>query len=213
MTYGVEALLALVIVFNFQMLGTSRVRAAIHAAAVQGMILGLLPIFVHQRVSLRLLLVCAAAMALKGFIIPGLLRRAMRDETIHREVEPLIGFTTSILLGALGTGLATQFSASLPVVDESASRFIVPTAFSTLFTAFLVLTTRKKAITQVVGYLTLENGIFVFGLLLLEALPLLVEVGVLLDLFVGVFVMGIILKHIQRTFSTLDTTQLSALKE
>jgi hydrogenase-4 component E len=89
----------------------------------------------------------------------------------------------------------------------------VPASFSTMFTGFLTLTTRKKAINQVVGYLTLENGIFIFGLLLLEAMPFLVEIGVLLDLFVGVFVMGIILNHIQATFSSLDTTRLSALKE
>lgn len=213
MTYGVEALLAVVILFNFQILGTSRLRAVIHAAAVQGVILGLLPLLVHHDVSLRLLVVCGVAVAMKGFVIPGLLRRAMRDATIHREVEPLIGFTASIVLGALGTGLASYFATSLPLVDGAASRFVVPTAFSTVFTGFLVLTTRRKAINQVVGYLTLENGVFVFGLLVLEAMPLLVEFGVLLDLFVGVFVMGIILKHIQRTFSTFDSAQLSALEE
>ena len=80
-------------------------------------------------------------------------------------------------------------------------------------TGFLLLTTRRKAITQVVGYLILENGIFVMGLTLLEAMPFLVEIGVLLDLFVGIFVMGIIINHINREFSSLDTARLSALKE
>ena len=77
----------------------------------------------------------------------------------------------------------------------------------------LILTTRRKAITQVVGYLVLENGIFVMGLALLEAMPLLVEAGVLLDLFVGIFVMGIIINHISREFSSMDTARLSSLKE
>ena len=82
-----------------------------------------------------------------------------------------------------------------------------------MLTGFLILTTRRKAITQVVGYLVLENGIFVMGLALLEAMPLLVEAGVLLDLFVGIFVMGIIINHISREFSSMDTARLSSLKE
>jgi hydrogenase-4 component E len=75
------------------------------------------------------------------------------------------------------------------------------------------LTTRRKAIMQVLGYLLLENGIFLFGLLLLEALPFLVEVGVLLDLFTGVFVMGIIIHHISREFASISTEHLTELKE
>lgn len=82
-----------------------------------------------------------------------------------------------------------------------------------MLTGFLILTTRRKAISQAVGYLVLENGIFLFGLLLLEAMPFLVEVGVLLDLFVGVFVMGIIINHINREFASVGTQHLAALKE
>jgi hydrogenase-4 component E len=76
-----------------------------------------------------------------------------------------------------------------------------------------MLTTRRKAIMQVLGYLLLENGIFLFGLLLLEAMPFLVEAGVLLDLFTGVFVMGIIIHHISREFTSISTEYLSELKE
>ncbi len=86
-------------------------------------------------------------------------------------------------------------------------------SFATVFTGFLVLTTRRKAISQVVGYLVLENGIFIMGLALLQAMPFLVEVGVLLDLFVAIFVMGIILNHISREFGSLDVTRLRSLKE
>ncbi len=77
----------------------------------------------------------------------------------------------------------------------------------------MLLATRRKAITQVVGYLALENGVFVMGLTLVEAMPFFVEIGVLLDLVVAIFVMGIIIEHISREFSSIDTTRLSALKE
>jgi len=73
--------------------------------------------------------------------------------------------------------------------------------------------TRRKAITQVVGYLILENGIFIFGILLSEAMPLMVEAGFLLDMMVGIFVMGIVINQINREFSTMNTERLSALKE
>ena len=81
---------------------------------------------------------------------------------------------------------------------------ISPASLATAFTGFLLLATRRKAITQVVGYLALENGVFVMGLTLVEAMPLFVEIGVLLDLVVAIFVMGIIIE---------DTTRLSSLKE
>ena len=213
MSYTFDFLLVVIVLLNFLMLGTSRIRAVIRAAALQGIILGTLPLFSHQHLNALIVSVCVGAIVLKGTFIPMLLLRAMRNASIRREVEPLVGYTASILLGALGTGLAVVFSNSLPLDQNHPTMLTVPASFSTMFTGFLTLTTRKKAITQVVGYLTLENGIFIFGLLLLEAMPFLVEMGVLLDLFVGVFVMGIILNRIQATFSSLDTTRLTTLKE
>jgi len=78
---------------------------------------------------------------------------------------------------------------------------------------FLLVVSRRKAVTQVLGFLMLENGVFVFGLLLSDIMPVMVEAGVLLDLFAAVFVMGIVLFHINREFSSLDTEKLSALKD
>jgi hydrogenase-4 component E len=80
-------------------------------------------------------------------------------------------------------------------------------------TGCLLLISRKKAISQVTGYLILENGIFIFGLLLTEAMPLMVEAGALLDLLVGIFVMGIIINQISQEFSSIDTSRLTSLKE
>jgi hydrogenase-4 component E len=89
----------------------------------------------------------------------------------------------------------------------------VPGAFATVVSGFLLLMARTKAISQVCGYLLLENGIFLFGLLLFRATPLIVEAGILLDLTVAVFVIGIIVDRIQREFDTMDTRQLTSLRE
>ena len=101
-----------------------------------------------------------------------------------------------------------MFSYTLPLAEEHKHSLLVPASLATVWTGFLMLTTRRKAIMQVLGYLLLENGIFLFGLLLLEAMPFLVEVGVLLDLFTGVFVMGIIIHHISREFASISTEHL-----
>jgi len=93
----------------------------------------------------------------------------------------------------------------LPLTTQHSAFLVVPASLATVWTGLLMLTTRRKAIMQVLGYLILENGIFLFGLLLLEAMPFLVEIGVLLDLFTGVFVMGIIIHHINREFSSSST--------
>lgn len=213
MNPSLDAVLVLVVLLNFFTLGSSRVSAVIRATGTQGVLLASLPFLVHEHLSTHVVIAGLGTLAVKGIALPWMLMRAMRDVTIRREVEPLIGFTTSLLLGGAGTGLALLFSGGLPLAPEHAESRLVPAAFATVFTGFLILTTRRKAITQIVGYLILENGIFLFGLLLLDALPVMVELGVLLDLMVGVFVMGIVLHHIQRTFSTIDTARFSTLKE
>jgi hydrogenase-4 component E len=213
MTNIADFLLIIVLLLNFFTLGTSRVRSVITGSAAQGIVLGVVAILVHERLGLQPLLIAATTIALKGILIPQMLLRALRDVGIRREVEPLIGFVPSLLVCALGTGLAVMFSHALPLASVHAVSLLVPTSLSTVFTGFLLLTTRRKAITQVVGYLVLENGVFIMGLTLVHAMPFLVEMGVLLDLLVGIFVMGIIINHINREFASLDTTRLSQLKD
>ena len=213
MTNIADSLLIVVLLLNFYTLGTSRVRAVIMASAAQGTVLGVVALLAHGKIGLLSLVIAVVTVVLKGIIIPKMLMRAMRDVGIRREVEPLIGLVPSLLVGALGTGLAVLFSHALPLVKEHAASLLVPTSLSTVFTGFLLLTTRRKAITQVVGYLVLENGVFIMGLTLVHAMPFMVEMGVLLDLLVGIFVMGIIINHINREFASLDTTRLSQLRD
>jgi hydrogenase-4 component E len=161
----------------------------------------------------RTSLVAAAVIVLKGGVIPRMLAHAIREVSIRREIEPIVGFTASLLLVAVGTGLALVFARTLPLAKEHMATMLVPASLATVWTGFVILATRVKAISQVLGYLVLENGIFIFGVLLYEAMPFLVETGVLLDLFVCIFVMGIIVHRINREFSTVNTQLLSTLKD
>jgi hydrogenase-4 component E len=194
-------------------LASSRLPSIIRAAAMQGMVLGVLPLLLEQEFHWVVALLAVGTVAIKGFIIPTLLRRALRAANIDREVEPLIGFIPSLLLGAAATIGAVALAGTLPLRREHAGLLLVPGAFATVVSGFLLLMGRTKAISQVCGYLLLENGIFLFGLLLIRATPLIVEAGILLDLTVAVFVIGIIVDRIQREFDTLDTRKLTVLRE
>lgn len=209
----IDPILVLVLLLNFVALGASRMRTVIQAVAVQGVLLGILIVLAHGKLTTMVVLMALAAILLKGVMIPRMLFNAIRDVVIRREVEPIVGFIASLFLGAVGTGLAVLFSRTLPIASADMGSLIVPAALSTVLTGFLILTTRTKAITQVMGYLILENGVFIFGMLLMEAIPFLVELGVLLDLFVAIFVMGIIIHKISREFSSVSTRMLSELKE
>ncbi len=208
-----DALLVAVLGLNLFALGSSRIVSVVKLVSLQGLLLGILPLLLEESVSAAAVGASLAAVLLKGLAIPAMLLRALRDVRIRREMEPVIGFLPSMLLGALGTGLALLISASLPPFGEPSAALLVPSALATLFTGFILLTTRLKAISQVMGYLVLENGIYLFGLPLVGAMPLVVELGMLLDLFVAIFIVCIIVNHIQQTFSTLDTRRLAALKE
>ena len=118
-----------------------------------------------------------------------------------------------MLIGAAGTALAVIFAHKLPLAPGHDSHLPIPAALATVFCGFLMLCTRREALGQVLGYIVLENGIFIFGLLLIEAVPILVEAGIVLDLFVGVFVMGIIFNHVSRAFPEASVEHLSNLKE
>ena len=208
-----DPLLVFILLLNLFVLGASRLRAVIAASALQGICLGILAILAHAEITAEVVIVGLVAIGLKAVLIPRLLYKAMRDVAIARDVEPLIGLIPSLVIGAVGTACSVIFSQTLPVAPAFEGSLIMPASFATVLTGCLVVVTRRKAITQVVGYLILENGIFIMGLGLLDAMPFLVEVGVLLDLFVAIFVMGIIINHVSREFTAKDAADLTSLKE
>ena len=207
-----ELILLLVVLTDFWVLGTNRLSSTIRAAAVQGALLAALPVALSSHLSVHIVGLALGTLAIKTFVLPYFLSRAIREAAIRREIEPLIGFTASLMLGAAAVALAFSFAPRL-VLPGVRSDLLVPVALSTVIIGLIVLTTRNKALTQVVGYLILENGIYTFGLSQAERVPFLVELGVLLDVFAGVFIMGIVVFHINREFDSLDSTRLSELKD
>ncbi len=216
MSGAVDFLLLLVLVADLYVVYTSRVAACIKATAVQGCLLALVPVFRYLEAPAHdlphVVLMASVTVGLKVVLIPVLLQRAMRKTSVRRDVEPYVSTHLSVLLAAGLIGVAFWMAASVDLPGVGGSTLFVPTAFATFLIGFLVLVSRRKAVTQVVGYLVIENGIFVFGQSVAAQMPFLVELGILLDLLVGVFVMGIVVHQINREFDHIDVDQLNLLR-
>jgi hydrogenase-4 component E len=212
MTSLAELALFLVVLSDFLVLATSRLSACIRAIAFQGILLGALPLLIHRDISGHLVVLAVGTAVIKAGTLPWFLRWAIREAAVRREVEPLIGYMASVILGAAALAIAFAVANALPL-RMVGTDLLVPVALVTVMIGLVVLITRSKAVTQVVGYLMLENGIFLFGLTQSERVPFLVEIGVLLDVFVGVFIMGIVVFHINREFDSISAARLTELRD
>jgi len=207
--------LATVLLFltDLVMLGLSELGACIRMVAIQGILLGLFTLIAREDVlTARLVILGVVSMGLKGFVFPFLLSRDIREAKVRREVEPFVGYAASIVAGLLMLASSMWIAARFPMLSAATSSFVIPVALSTVFTGLFLIISRRKALTQVIGYLVFENGIYMFGIAAAGEIPFLVEFGVLLDVFVAVFVMGIAINHINREFDHIDADQLSSLK-
>ena len=206
-----ELALILIVFLGVVILGNNRLGTMIQLFAVQSLVLSATPLLVHPGKHAAVMAV--GTVVLKVFLMPALLFWAIRHVSIRREVQPLVGYGKTLMLGGFLMGVAFLISSRMDLPVKETSNLLVPCAFSVIMIGFLLLVSRFKAITQVVGYLVMENGIFLFALLLLEKTPLLVEMGILLDIFVGVLVMGIVINHINQEFGSASTVNLTTLRD
>ncbi len=204
---------ALALVSCFALLGTSRLGASIRWLSFQGVLLGLVPLLFHPGgLTWRAGFLAAGIVALKGIGFPLILLRLRARAGTSREVQPFVSFVMSVLFGIVALGLSVWLAAAMkPALRQAPFEMLDSAIFLILVGLFLIIS-RRNALMQVIGYLVLENGIFVFGVSADVGTPLLVELGVLLDAFVGVFVMGIAIYHINREFGSIEVDRLSALR-
>lgn len=211
---GVETVLALLVIADLRLLGSSRLRSCIRVVAVQGVVVSLLPLLLHGgEGAARAWALTAGGVAVKGAIFPWVLLRVLRESGARREVEPFVGHTLSVLVGAAALVFSLWVDARLQLpATAGGSSLTVPVGLATMLIGLFVIVSRRKAITQVLGYIVVENGIYAVGVALVGGVPLLVELGVLLDVFVAVFIMSIAAHHISREFDHIDVDQLDRLR-
>lgn len=210
---SVDSILILVALTNLMLLAYSRLGASIRVTAAQGILLGLLPLVAAPHAGWHAVLISVGSVVLKGVVFPKLMFRALREAEVQREVEPFVGYIASVLIGVATLAVAIWIGQQLPLPSATLSTLVVPVALFSILVGLFLIISRKKAVNQVLGFLVLENGIYTFGVGLMQQTSLLVELGVLLDVFVAVFVMGIIIFHISREFDHIDTDALTSLKD
>jgi hydrogenase-4 component E len=210
----IDLVLIGIVLANLLLLGSSRLVTYIQISAFQGFIVSAMTlVFCRGEISLRLVVLAVGAAILKAGVFPWLLLRAIRKANIKAEIEPIVGYSASILAGVLILALSIWLVSRLSIPVNGTLPFVMTVSFFTIFTGCFLLVGRTKAITQVISYLVLENGIYLFGVSFVGNVNILIELGVILDLTVGIFVMGIIVHHISREFDSLDMRKLSTLKD
>ncbi len=197
------------------LLGSSRILVSIRMVAFQGILLGLLPLFVAEgdHFGLSAVVLSLINIGLKSILLPWLLTRALYESGARREIEPFVGFGASMIAGVILLAVSGYIVNRLQTTAAISSPIALIAGFSMVFSGLFLLITRRKAITQTLGFLVLENGVFTTGLSLGSEFSVYVELGILLDVFVGIFLMGIMLFHIDREFDHLDADRFNELSD
>jgi hydrogenase-4 component E len=218
MTYALEVTLFGLILTTLAVLGSVRSQVGMQALAAQGFVVGLVPLFLFAEEGAwglaRSLFLAAVSITIKGVVFPWLLGRALRETPMREEETPLIGPSLSLVLGVGMLGLAFWLTRpELLTPPQPLPRLVMPVALFTLLAGLFVICTRNRALSQVLGYLLLENGVYVIGLAIARESPLLIEMGALLDVLFAVLVMGVAIFHIGRAFDSIEVDQMVTLKD
>jgi len=212
-----DILLALLFLSILLSLASNRLMELVKIMAFQGIIVSIMPLALEHGhrfgfVSLSFLLIM---WLIKGCVMPLALYFAVKKVSNLREVEPYIGYHASIFIGLALVMVAGFVSHRLAPYMPHTHGMLLPAALTTIGAGFLLMMSRHKAITQVIGYLMLENGIYLVGTALASEThsQYVLEFGVLLDLLAGVMIMGIVLYRISRSFDDMDTGMLHNLRD
>jgi hydrogenase-4 component E len=204
----------LALVCAFVVLWRRALVAIVRALTVQGVALAgaalLLGLHEHDPVPIA---VAALVLVLKGAVLPGVLLRIVRDSAETREVEPLVNVPASLLAAAGLTLLAYAASRDLVALDPRPATRAIPIGLAIALIGFFVLVTRRKAVTQIVGFVLLDNGIALVAFLATAGVPLVVELGVALDVLLAVLILQVLTTRMQAKFGALDLEQLQELRD
>ena len=212
MNHPVDAILSLVLLSCLFSFGSSRLPGLIKVLAFQGVVVSIVPLFIDQNMTGGGILFTLITLTIRGIVIPLCIYLAIKKVAIHREVEPIVGYHASMLAG-LGLIVAAIYVSHNFHVPASNSVLLLPAAITVLVSGMFLLMARRNAIAMVLGYIMMENGIYLVGTTFSAHARHIVEFGILLDVLAGVMIMAIILQNIRRTFDDVDTALLRTLKE
>jgi hydrogenase-4 component E len=204
---------SLALICSLMLLWHRSVYAYTTAFAWQSVVLtGIIATVAYFDRDMELYFVAALFLVLKGWVIPRLLRRMEQPLGDEQELRPYVNTATSLLVCGLLVLFAYTVCRPVVALSHLPTRAGMPLALGLIFVSLFVIASRKKALTQVIGFLMLENGIALLAVLGTYGIPLVVELGVFLDLLLGFIVMQLVIYRIRETFESIDVEQLGGLR-
>jgi hydrogenase-4 component E len=214
LTQFVNLLGALLLILAFAMISQRRILSLIHLFTIQGVTLVLATTVVgyvtHQP---HLYLSAALTFLLKVLLIPWLLHRVIDRLNIRWDVETLINIPTTMLIGILVVIFSFNLAIPISRLSSTLAGGTLGIALACVLLSFLMMITRAKAVPQVIGFLAMENGLFFAATSATYGMPMVVELGIALDVLIGVLILGVFMFQIREQFDSLDIRHLEALKE
>ncbi|HET9024606.1 MAG TPA: formate hydrogenlyase [Burkholderiaceae bacterium] len=205
---------AVLLLLSFALLAQRRVLSLIHLFTLQGATLvastSMMAFFTQQP---HLYYSAALTFVLKVLVIPWLLHRLLKRLNVRWDVESLLNIPTTMLLGIVLVIFAFNLAAPISSLSASVARGTLGIALACVLLSFLMMITRTKAIAQVIGFLAMENALFFAATSATYGMPMVVELGIALDVLIGMVILGVFMFQIREQFDSLDIRKLERLKE
>ena len=210
----VNLLGAVLLMLAFALISQRRILSLIHLFTMQGATLALatavVGYFTEQQ---HLYLSAALTFVLKVLLIPWLLHRVIDRLDMRWDVETLINIPTTMLIGIVVVIFAFNLAIPISQLSSSIASGTLGIALACVLLSFLMMITRAKAVPQVIGFLAMENGLFFAATSATYGMPMVVELGIALDVLIGVLILGVFMFQIREQFDSLDIRHLEKLKE
>ncbi|MGB2818758.1 MAG: formate hydrogenlyase [Burkholderiaceae bacterium] len=205
---------ALLLLLSFALLAQRRVLSLIHLFTLQGITLvastSMMAYFTQQP---HLYYSAGLTFVLKVLVIPWLLHRLLKRLNVRWDVESLLNVPITMLLGIVLVIFAFNLAAPISSLSASVARGTLGIALACVLLSFLMMITRTKAIAQVIGFLAMENALFFAATSATYGMPMVVELGIALDVLIGMVILGVFMFQIREQFDSLDIRKLERLKE
>ncbi|MDH3319921.1 MAG: formate hydrogenlyase [Betaproteobacteria bacterium] len=210
----IDLFAALLLLLAFAMLAQRRILSLIHLYTLQGAVLvAAAAVMGYATRQPHLYVSAGVTLALKVFLIPSLLHRVINRLNVRWDLEMLINVPTTLIAGIVLVIFAFYLAAPIAGLAASIARGTLGIALACILLSFMMMITRSKAVPQVIGFLAMENGLFFAATAATYGMPMVVELGIALDVLVGILILGVFMFQIREQFDSLDIRHLEKLKD
>jgi len=205
----------LIILSNIYLLGTSRLGAMIRGIAFQGILLSVLPLLLPNAEihNIHIMILCMLSVLVKGYFIPNFLEKIIKNVKVQRELNPYVGYFSSVLFGLIVSYSSFYLLKKMPFFALVISPVHASTAMASVLIGTFLVASRRNVLAQIIGFLVFENAGFILGVSVASTQPIFIEIGILFDLLAGVVIMGTSMKLIHMHFKTLSVHSLERLNK